>query len=344
MRNKTIAAAMTIGVVAWSACSTGKDVLDFDDGVLDAALPSDGGVLLDAAPSFDAQTLGDGGARADAGASCPNFAAGVLTGRTPLVGITEASGIAASRRNPGTLWIHNDSGAGPRVYALSTMGATLAIYDLGGASARDWEDIAVGPGPVAGTSYLYVGDIGDNAESRTSIDVYRVAEPDVKSGSPTTPSTLGGVERFTLTYPDRAHNAETLLVDPQNGDVYVVAKSSDGISPVFRAAAPLKVGTTTLERVAVLRFGVAPLVGNRTTTGGDISAAGDEIAIRSYDSAFLWHRAPGVTIADALATAPCPIPLQKELQGEALGFASDGSGYYSVSEGSIQPIYFYARR
>ena len=197
MRNKTIAAAMTIGVVAWAACSTGKDVLDFDDGVLDAALPSDGGVLLDAAPSFDAQTLGDGGARADAGASCPNFAAGVLTGRTPLVGITEASGIAASRRNPGTLWIHNDSGAGPRVYALSMMGATLAIYDLGGASARDWEDIAVGPGPVAGSSYLYVGDIGDNAESRTSIDVYRVAEPDVKSGSPTTHSTLGGVDRNT---------------------------------------------------------------------------------------------------------------------------------------------------
>jgi hypothetical protein len=267
-----------------------------------------------------------------------------VAGRIALAAITEASGIVASRRNPGTLWTHNDSGAGPRVYALSNTAATQAIYDLGGASARDWEDIAVGPGPVAGKSYLYIGDIGDNAESRTSIDVYRVLEPDVTTGSATTPTTLSGVERFALSYPDRAHNAESLLIDPSSGDLYVVAKSSDGVSPVFRAAAPLSAtGTTRLELITVLRFGAAPLVGNRTTTGGDISPTGEEIAIRTYDAAFLWRRAPGSTIAAALATTPCPIPLQREPQGEAIGFASDGSGYYTVSEGSAQPIYFYAR-
>lgn len=309
-----------------------------DAGRPDAGLPDAGGgdaAIRDAA-SADA---------ADAGAVCPSYATGVMAGRTPDAIITEASGIAASRRNPGTLWTHNDSGAGPRIFALSSTGATQALYDLDGAGADDWEDIAVGPGPVAGTSYVYVGDIGDNATARANIDLYRVAEPDVKTGSPTTPTRLAGVEHFKLRYPDGAHNAETLLVDPPTGDVYIVVKSGDGVSPVYRAAAPLSAAATiTLQKVATLRFGTAPLTGNKTTTGGDISPGGDAIAIRSYDSAYLFRRPAGTTVADALATPPCRLPLQLELQGEALGFAADSSGYYSVSEGNKAPIYFYARR
>ncbi len=302
--------------------------------------------------TFDAgesggSTVFDAGVMQRAGAlpSCPRFGAGVSAGRIASSAITEASGIAASRRNAGTLWIHNDSGAGPRVYAVSKTGTLQAIYDLGGAAARDWEDLAVGPGPVVGKSYLYVGDIGDNAESRAGIEVYRVPEPDVRTASPSTPITLSAVERLSLLYPDRAHNAETLLVDPISGDVYIVAKSSDGISPVFRAAAPLSAtGTNRLERVAILRFGVAPLAGSRTTTGGDISPSGSEIVIRSYDAAYLWRRALGMSVGAALATTPCPIPLVSEPQGEAIGFFSDGNGYYTVSEGVSQPIYSFSRR
>lgn len=297
----------------------------------------------------DLMPVGDAGpgmdAGADGGTACPSFAAGTSVGRTPAGSITEASGIVAGRRNPGTLWLHNDSGAGPRIHAVSRTGAAQAMYDLSGATATDWEDIAIGPGPTAGVSYLYIGDIGDNAMARAHVDVYRVAEPDVTGASPTTATPLSGVEHFTLVYPDRAHNAETLLVDPTTGDLYIVVKSGDGVSPVFRAAAPLSTaGSITLTQVAMLRFGTAPLSGGRTTTAGDISPGGDEIAIRTYDAAYLWRRAPGMTVAAALAGMPCRLPLSLELQGEALGFAADGSGYYTVSEGTTPPIYFYARR
>ena len=283
--------------------------------------------------------------RRDGGTACPSFAKATSSGSVSGGALTEASGLVAGRRNPGTLWTHNDSGAGPRLYALSTKGATLASYDVAGATAQDWEDIAIGPGPAAGTSYLYVGDIGDNSTSRANVQVYRVAEPDVRGASPGAPISLSGVERLTLSYPDGAHNAETLLVDPRGGDVYIVAKSTDGVSPVFRATAPLSASTTNkLQRVAVLRFGTGALPGDRKATGGDISPRGDEIIVRTYDSAFLWRRAAGGTVADALAGSPCAVPLANEPQGEALGFAADGSGYYSLSEGSKQPLYFYARR
>ena len=76
--------------------------------------------------------------------------------------INESSGLVASRTNSGAYWTHNDSGGGPFIYALDTNGETLGTFRVNGATNRDWEDIAAGPGPQHGRSYLYIGDIGDN--------------------------------------------------------------------------------------------------------------------------------------------------------------------------------------
>ena len=77
------------------------------------------------------------------------------------------------------LWAHEDSGAGPDVVALSFSGQTRQTFRLEGVSARDWEDMDVGPGPAPGVSYLYLGDIGDNGKSRPNITIQRVPEPAV---------------------------------------------------------------------------------------------------------------------------------------------------------------------
>ena len=92
--------------------------------------------------------------------------------------IKETSGIAASRRVDNVWWVHNDSGDSARVFAINTSGQTLGEYALSGASAIDWEDIAAGPGPTAGVSYLYVGDIGDNDQKRRDLVIYRIPEPE----------------------------------------------------------------------------------------------------------------------------------------------------------------------
>ena len=42
---------------------------------------------------------------------------------------------------------------------------------------RDWEDIALGNGPVAGTNYIYLADIGDNSIDSSQYYIYRFAEP-----------------------------------------------------------------------------------------------------------------------------------------------------------------------
>ena len=96
--------------------------------------------------------------------------------------IDESSGLVASRVNPGIYWTHNDSGDGPFIYAFDQTGRSRGIVRVAGANNRDWEDISVGPGPQTGTSYLYIGDIGDNDFIRREVVLYRIPEPLYRCG------------------------------------------------------------------------------------------------------------------------------------------------------------------
>ena len=88
--------------------------------------------------------------------------------------LPEASGVAVSRRSPGRLWSHNDSGEAVLV-ALDTRGAVTGRVRLSGVKLEDWEAVAVGSCPAG--SCIYIGDIGDNQAARKRITIHRVSEP-----------------------------------------------------------------------------------------------------------------------------------------------------------------------
>ncbi|MBL8974856.1 MAG: PKD domain-containing protein [Myxococcales bacterium] len=267
---------------------------------------------------------------------CPSFKPGAWQGDLAAPALSEASGLAPSRRAPGVVWTHNDSGE-PVLFTHTLAGAPLGVYTLQGAELRDWEDMALGPGPKSGQDYLYVGDIGDNNEEYAAVTVYRVPEPPVDVAATGVKASLGGVEALVFTYPGgAAHNAETLLVDPVLGDLYIVGKAADGHSPVFRAAAPLQSGA--LAEVTALDFGPGGL-----TTGGSVSAAGDWVVVRTYFGARMWHRPSGAPLWQAFAGKFCTPPLAMEMQGEAIGFAGAGIDYFTTSEGVSPPLYHYVR-
>ena len=290
-------------------------------------------VTDDAGASASAQVLVKVG-------GCPDYAAGAAQGSLDAPAVVEASGLAISRRSPGVLWTHNDSEGAPRLYTATLKGAPLGVYTLQGAEVRDWEDMALGPGPKPGGDYLYVGDIGDNLEQYPSITVYRVAEPPVDPAQTGVVASLSGVEALVFTYPDgQPRNAETLLVDPPTGDLYVVSKRQDGVSGVFRAAAPLTAGPSALEQVATVDFGVGGLA-----TGGAVATAGDWVVIRTYFGARMWPRAPAASLAQAFTGAGCPVPVVMEIQGEAIAFAAVGLDYFTTSEGATPTLYRYARQ
>ncbi len=268
-------------------------------------------------------------------ADSPRFAAARKMGtvETPL--ISGASGIVASRESVGVLWIHNDFANETRLYALNSAGKLLGICDVSGAKARNWEDIASGPGPEPNQSYIYIGDIGDNNARRKSVQVYRVPEPNVDPIRPFGQMHSAAAETIELTYPDGPRDAETLLVDPQTRDLYIIAKR-ELFSKVYRAAYPqATTKTTVLTRVASLPWGMA--------TGGDVSPDGRYVLVRGYFNASLWQRPAGEPLWKAFAGPRADVPMTFEPQGEAISFDAAGRGYYTISEGTHPALYYYAR-
>jgi hypothetical protein len=276
------------------------------------------------------------GARQEA-APCDRFVGGATAvGTVGDPSLVEISGVAASRVHAGVLWAHNDSGGQPSVTALSDTGDDLGTYAVPGATATDWEDIAAGPGPDLEQSYLYVGDIGDNAAARPFVEVHRVPEP--------LEAPDGADGRFAedvvlrLRYPGGPVDAEALLVDPRTGDLVVVGKRPDD-APVFTAEASevAEAGDVTLRQVATLDVGPdgAPL---GLVTGGDVSPEGSVVLLRTYTSVATFARLDGEPLAAAFESTPCAAPVAAEPQGEALGFLADGSGYVTISEGTAPPI------
>jgi hypothetical protein len=249
--------------------------------------------------------------------------------------MNEVSGLAVSAENPSTLWAHNDSGDIARVFAIAPTGALRGIYTLNGATALDWEDMAIGPGPEPETWYLYLGDIGDNAQARPNIVVYRVAEPDVVGDGGTYP--LEGVDALTLQYPDGPHDAEALMVDPRSGELYIVIKHlAGGRAAVYRAPPNLGAGSTTvLERVDEVDLGIGLL---NAVTAADISRDGSTIAVRTYGGVTLWDRGDRTVVA-ALDTKSCRGPIPFEIQGETLALGPGGRSYFTVSEGVNAPLH-----
>jgi hypothetical protein len=268
---------------------------------------------------------------------------GTLVASTPGTVVNDAvdelSGIVAGRRTDGVWWAHNDSGDVARVFAVAADGRDLGEFDLPGASAVDWEDIAAGPGPTSGVDYLYVGDIGDNTKTRASVTVYRMREPAVDTSvvAPPPPHLLTGVSAMTFTYPDGPHDAEALLVDPQSGDLFIVTKDFSGVGQVFRAPPDLADGSTTvLQQVATVSLGFLGAV-----TAADVTPGGDVVGLRTYFSVVLFPRPPGSSLADALAQPSCNGAVVSEPQGEALAFTRDGRGYVTSSEGTHPPLHLF---
>ena len=256
---------------------------------------------------------------AGAGAS-PSYA-----GRTPKLPATqefvisdptidEASGMAASRLHPGVVFIVEDSRNGPYVYAVGGDGRTLATFTLEGAKNVDWE--AMAPSVDAeGRPTLLIGDIGDNDGKRDSVRVYEFLEPSVLED--------GALRwrKWDLRYPDGAHNAEGLMVDPSTLQVFVVTKQALGAGTYAVPVGAEPGGTYELSRV-----GGAPMF----VTDAAISPDGEPTVLRTYATAVVVDGPGGPEVARyRLPVMP---------QGETLAFTADGTALLVGTEGSNQPV------
>lgn len=249
--------------------------------------------------------------------------------------VDEASGIADSRNIPGNVWIHEDGDNPAAIYLFTHEGEFRKRIDLP-LNNRDWEDIAIGPGPEADKTYIYIAEIGDNLTVHDEYFVYRFLEPTSENEIPEQ------IDKIRFIYGDgRKYNAETLLLDPLTKDLLIITK---GVftERIFRLQYPQ---STTEQNVAEFMGTTQQFI----LTGGEISADGQQILLKNYDTVLYWKRKENESIVEALGRLrDITAPYIREVQGEAICFPVDGKGYFTVSERADQniniPLYFYKVR
>ncbi len=248
--------------------------------------------------------------------------------------LTEISGLAASRRFPGCLWTHNDSGDSARVFLVNPQGETVATINLEGASATDWEDISVaGSGQNA---QIYAGDIGDNAAKRDSIAIYRLGEPMLDASKIGQEKSVKA-EKLVLRYPDGPRDAETLAAMP-DGRLLIVSKNVQG-SSFYLTPEPFRDGARQiLRKIGGFRFG-ATGVFTRLATGGDFSPDGRHLAITTYAQIYQWDLAEPFDCLQIEKLTPKVESLPAMKQCEAVCYNLSGDKLLVSSEGENAPLW-----
>ncbi len=231
--------------------------------------------------------------------------------RHPL--LKESSGVAVSRRYPGTLWTLNDSGNDPLLFATDTLGRNLGVLAVPGTSNRDWEAIALGPCETR--DCLYIADTGNNRRNFDTSTIYRLEEP----GLPLDVSSRPRVETLEFRFPKGTPDVEAAFVDG-TGAIYLISKSRGSLPAVYRLAPESWTDDehATAELVDRLPIDTSSL-GSRVTDAA-LSPSGRTVAVRTYLAIYLFGHTPAGRL-EPLGVACSAAGLQ--LQGEGISWLDD---------------------
>lgn len=254
----------------------------------------------------------------------------------------ETSGMALSRRTPGIVWTHDDSGGSPQLFGDDlASGKRRGILRLTGVKNEDWEDVA--SFERDGRAWLVVGDVGDNDARRRAVRLHVVEEPAAATLRPDTWTDVAPAYTINFRYVDGPHDCEGLAVDPAEGFVYLVTKREriprlyrlplgDPRGQLVEAAFVTEVeGVVTSRRPDNI---IKRLAGPRFSwpTGMDMSADGRYAVILTYGEPLVFARAAGQPWAEVFRRDPVRLGFHGFPQAEAVCFSADGRSIYVASE------------
>jgi hypothetical protein len=253
------------------------------------------------------------------------FKAGESHGILDNKKINEASGLASSIKNPGMLWTHNDSGNSAEIFLIDSEAKCKATIQFPNLKNRDWEDIAVGPGPNKNESYVFIGEIGDNYSQYDFKYIYRLKEPVLRTEKKSFETEITEVDSIKFNLSDGARDTEALMVDPLTRDIYIFSKREKEIGLYIL---PFPQSTTeVITAQFILRLPYTQI------NAADISSDGKEVLIKNYHQVYYWFKEnDNESLKELLNGKPAFLPYVTEPQGEAITFDRSGKGYYTLSE------------
>ena len=243
--------------------------------------------------------------------------------------ILESSGLAASITTPHRFWTHNDSGDGPRLFAFDESGRDLGVVSLVGITAIDWEDMA--SFRRGGQGWLFVADVGDNAQRRETCQLHFLPEPALMKPTAAVHATIN------FRYENGPVDCEAVGVDGTSNIVLLASKSVLH-SEVFALQLSLTPSNQVLIAHSVAKISV-PLA-----TALDVSPDGTKAIVLTYADAYEFQRREGESWADAFRREPQVIKMPIRKQGESICYAADSRSLFLTSERQPTPLWIVERR
>ena len=257
----------------------------------------------------------------------------------------EASGMAASRRHADVLWVENDGGNTPVLYAVSPRGSLLASDRVEGVANTDWEDLAAFE--LGGKHYILVADTGDNGGLRRTLQLHAIEEP-----ASLEDTVLRPAWSVSFRWPDGPRDCEAAFVDAAAGKVLLISKKRHPPELFEVPLRPAADTTVIARRIGVLagvpqagaraledRPRAARLIGQ--VTAADLSPDGRTLAVLTYQNVLFYPRGKDEAWPRVVAHKPRIEPLPSLLpQAEALAWSASGAGLYASGEFRPAPIFW----
>lgn len=269
------------------------------------------------------------------------------TGHLAHTDLVEASGMVHSRREDGLLWLINDGGHPPALYAVATNGGDRGRVIVDGARNTDWEDLAAFD--LNGRNFLVIADVGDNRAVRKTRRIYVVEEPR-RDNAGVFPEAVGVAWQFAFRYADGPRDCEGVAVAPRAGQILLITKRTQPPQLYALSLEPPEEGRLqTARRVGAVPRIPPPTVQDRRgrprlggflsqPTAMDIRADNRLAVVLTYKDAYLFPRATGTTWAAALANKPVAVALPDLKQKEAVCFDRRGRTVYITTEQRPAPL------
>lgn len=259
--------------------------------------------------------------------------------------IKEASGLAASSRNSGFLWVVNDSGSKPELHLIETNGRYRGKTTLNSARNVDWEDLA--SFQFGGKPYLLAADTGDNESKRDSCTLYVLNEPELPADDRTLDHQSRVQWQIRFRYEDGPRDCESVAVDAASGKILLLSKRTE-VPFVYELPLKPESDSKVLTARRIGKTSVQAPTGNRIPfanqpTGFDLTPDASMAAVVTYYGVFVFPRKPDEGWDAAFSRNPINLGPHQLPQAEAIAFSKDGASIFAVSEGSGTPIIRFQR-
>lgn len=302
----------------------------------------------------------------------PTFGASSIAGYVKNPRLCERSGMAPSWKNNKIMWVQRDGAnsctpADPthpirnRVYGLNKEGELVVMYHLNGAENKDWEAIAIGPGPIEGESYIYLfanrGEEilkypnGNDFTPAKHAAIYRFREPSVtedadnpkpEDQTPIIDIPASEIELFAIRFKNdqgsfSSMSSEAMMIDPTTGDLFIIEKAYANAGATNSRVTVYENFDAVTDQSQSYSFLEIRRLGNTEYTSADISRDGRLIGITKHQILSVWIKPVGKTVRQHLidmanAELSVDAPPNGGGFGEAIAFSYDALELFTTKE------------